>query len=214
VSEKRTEITAQVEQVLAPFWEEVDQLIASIQEDLHRRQKYPMQISREQVRFHAWLCRLIGARRVLEVGTYLGVSAAGFAQALPLDGHVDTIEISPEHADIAEEWFRKGGLADRITVHRGPALELVPQLQGPYDVCFLDGAKRDNLPLLELCVERTRPGGLILVDNAFLSGALGSNPGDPDQKGTLDALEFARKSDQLDAIVAPVADGILICRRL
>src|SRR3984893_4885900 len=131
MSEKRTEITPQVEQVLAPYWEKVDPLIESIQEDLHRREKYPMQISREQVRFHAWLCRLIGVRRVLEVGTYLGVSAAGFAHALPADGHVDTVEISPEHADIAEDWFRKGGLADRITVHRGPALELVPGLRGP-----------------------------------------------------------------------------------
>jgi caffeoyl-CoA O-methyltransferase len=214
MSEKRTEITPQVEQVLAPYWEEVDPLIESIQEDLHRREKYPMQISREQVRFHAWLCRLIGARRVLEVGTYLGVSATGFAHALPPEGHVDTVEISPEHADIAEEWFRKGGLADRITVHRGPALELVPGLHGPYDLCFLDGAKRDNLPLLKLCIERTRPGGLVLVDNAFSSGALGSNRDDPDQKGTLDTLEFALKSDKLDAVVVPVADGILICRRL
>src|ERR1700716_1287428 len=98
MSEKRTEITPHLEQVLAPYWEEVDGLIVAIQEDLHRRQKYPMQISREQVRFNAWICRLIGARRVLEVGTYLGLAAAGFAQALPDDGPVDTVEISDEHA--------------------------------------------------------------------------------------------------------------------
>jgi predicted O-methyltransferase YrrM len=214
MSEKRTEITPHLEQVLAPYWDEVDGLIVAIQEDLHRRQKYPMQISREQVRFNAWICRLIGARRVLEVGTFLGLSAVAFAQALPADGHVDTVEISPEHADIAAGWFREGGLADRITLHRGAALDVVPGLVGPYDLCFIDAAKRDNRALLDLCVERTRSGGLILVDNAFRSGALGTDDADPDDVGTMAALAFARSSDQLDSIVLPIADGVLACRRV
>jgi caffeoyl-CoA O-methyltransferase len=214
MSEKRTEITPHLEQVLAPYWENVDELIVAIQDDLHRREKFPMQISREQVRFNAWMCRLIGAKRVLEVGTYLGLSAVGFAQALPPDGHVDTVEISDEHADIAEGWFQKGGLADRITLHRGAALDVVPRLHGPYDLCFIDAAKRDNRPLLELCIERTRSGGLILVDNAFRNGALGTDPADVDDAGTMEALEFARSSDQLDSIVVPIADGILACRRV
>jgi predicted O-methyltransferase YrrM len=214
MSEKRTEITSSVERVLAPYWEEVDPLIASIQDDLHRRDKYPMQISREQVHFHSWLCRLIGARQILEVGTYLGLSASAFAQAIPVDGHIDTVEIDPDHAQIAEGWFAEGGIADKITVHRGPALEVVPGLSGPYDLCFLDGAKQDNVALLRLCIERTRVGGVILVDNAFRGGRLGADSDDPDDRGTLEALEFARASDQLDAVVLPVADGILACRRL
>lgn len=214
MSEKRTEITPSLERVLAPYWEEVDPLIASIQEDLHRRGKYPMQISREQVHFHSWLCRLIGARRILEVGTYLGLSATAFAQAIPAEGHVDTVEIDPEHAEIAEGWFATGGLSDKITVHRGAALDVVPGLRGPYDLCFLDGAKQDNVALMRLCIERTRAGGVILVDNAFRDGRLGADNQDPDDRGTVEALDFARTSDQLDAAVLPIADGILACRRL
>ena len=214
MSEKRTEITPHLEQVLAPYWEEVDPLIEAIQEDLHRREKFPMQISREQARFNAWICRLIGARRILEVGTYLGLSAVAFAQAIPADGHVDTVEISDEHADIAEGWFRQGGLADRITVHRGAALDLVPHLEGPYDLCFIDAAKRDNLALLRLCLERTRSGGLIMIDNAFRGGALGADGANGDDLATMEALDFARTSDQLDSIVLPIADGILACRRV
>jgi predicted O-methyltransferase YrrM len=214
MSEKRTEITPHLERVLAPYWDEVDPLIVAIQEDLHRRQKFPMQISREQVRFNAWMCRLIGARRVLELGTYLGLSAVAFAQALPPEGHVDTVEISDEHADIAEGWFLQGGLADRITVHRGAALDVVPGLPGPYDLCFIDAAKRDNRALLDLCIDQTRSGGLILIDNAFRSGELGTDATDADDLGTIEALDFARTSDQLDSIVLPIADGILVCRRL
>jgi caffeoyl-CoA O-methyltransferase len=214
MSEKRTDITPHLEQVLSPYWEEVDPLIIAIQEDLHQRGKYPMQISREQARFNGWICRLIGARKVLEVGTYLGLSAVAFAQALPADGHVDTVEISDEHADIAEGWFREGGLADRVTVHRGAGLDVVPRLSGPYDLCFIDAAKRDNRALLELCIERTRSGGLIMIDNAFRSGALGTDGADADDIGTMDALDFARTSDLLDSIVLPIADGILACRRV
>ena len=203
-----------MERVLAPYWDEVDPLIGAIQEDLHRREKYPMQISREQANFHGWLCRVTGVKRILEVGTYLGLSATAFAQAIGPDGHVDTVEIDPEHADIAEGWFRSGGLAGRITVHRGPALEVVPRLDGPYDLCFLDGAKRDNVQLLELCIDRTRSGGLILVDNAFRSGRLGTQTDDPEDAGTVAALEFARTSEALDSVVLPIADGIIACRRI
>jgi predicted O-methyltransferase YrrM len=188
--------------------------VLRIQEDIHKRGKYPMQISLEQVVFHAWLCRLIGARQVLEVGTYLGLSAAGFALAIGEQGHVDTVELETEHADIAEAWFRQGGIAGRIAVHRGQALDVVPRLRGPYDLCFLDGAKRDNQTLMELCIERTRAGGLILVDNAFSNGAI-VDPGESeDLLGTRQALDFARASKALDPVLLPVADGLLVCRRL
>src|SRR5258708_39743482 len=131
MSEKRTEITADLEEILAPYWDEVDPLIASIQEDLHRREKYPMQISREQARFHAWFCRLIGARKILEVGTYLRLSAVAFAQAIGPERQVQTVQIDPPHADIAECGFRTGRVPHPNTVHLGPALDVAPHLPGP-----------------------------------------------------------------------------------
>jgi predicted O-methyltransferase YrrM len=213
VSEKRTAVTPQLESYLIDYWGTADPLILQIQDDIHRREKYPMQISLEQVAFHGWLCRLIGARRVLEVGTYLGLSAVGFAQSLPDDGKVDTIEIDDENADIAEEWFRRGGLEGKIRLHRGPALEVVPGLTGSYDLCFLDGHKPDNRPLMEICIERTRPGGLILVDNAFNDAAV-ADLSQSGAEGARAALEFGRTSERLDSIVLPVADGILVSRRL
>ncbi|MFN2465944.1 MAG: O-methyltransferase [Candidatus Dormibacteria bacterium] len=212
MSERRTDVTPELERLLAPYWEAVDPLILRIQEDLHRREKYPMQISFEQVGFHGWLCRTLGVRRVLEVGTYLGLSSAAFALAMGSEGRVDTVEVSDEHADIAEGWFREGGIDGQVTVHRGAALEVVPTLAGPYDLCFLDGAKVDNPQLLDLCIERTRRGGLILCDNAFRSGNLGGD--EPDAVATRELLETARQDPRLDAVVLPVADGILACRRL
>ncbi|HEV3233860.1 MAG TPA: class I SAM-dependent methyltransferase [Candidatus Dormibacteraeota bacterium] len=213
MSEKRTEVTPELEAFMAPYWATVDPRITAIQDDIHARQKYPMQISLEQVALHGWLCRLIEARRVLEVGTYLGLSATAFALSLPDDGHVDTVEIDNDHADIAEEWFRRHRIESRITVHRGSALDVVPGLPGPYDLCFLDGYKPDNRALMEMCIERTRPGGLILVDNVFNDGNVvtGSDAG---AAGARDALELGRVSKELDSVVVPVADGLLVSRRL
>lgn len=200
-------MTPELEAFLAPFWDDADPLLKRIQEDIHRRSKVPMQISLEQVAFHGWLCRLLGARRVLEVGTYLGLSSAGFAQADP-GIQVDTIEIDPEHADIAEGWHREGGLQDRIRVHRGPALEVMAGLTGPYDLCFFDGDKNDNPGLIKEGIRLTRKGGVILVDNAFRDGRV---PTESDE-GTRRALELARELPELDPVVLPVADGILACR--
>ena len=198
MSEKRTDVTPEVEALLAPYWAGADPRVTAIQDDIHARQKYPMQISLEQVAFHGWLCRLIGARRVLEVGTYLGLSATAFALALPDDGHVDTVEIDDEHADIAEEWFRRGGVEAKVSVlpraGTGSGAEGPP---GPYDLCFLDGHKPDNRPLMELCIERTRPGGLILVDNVFNSDLTR----DDSATGARDALELGRTSDKLESVV-------------
>ncbi|MHB8510537.1 MAG: O-methyltransferase [Candidatus Dormibacteria bacterium] len=209
MSERRTQVSPELEAFLAPFWEAVDPLILRIQEDIHVRGKYPMQVSLEQVVFHAWLVRLLGARRVLEVGTYLGLSAAGFALAMGPEGHVDTIEVENEHADIAEGWFREGGINDRVTVHRGPATAVLPGLSGAYDLCFLDGNKDDNPTLLPLCIERTRPGSLILVDNAFRDGRVATE----DEQGTRATMDLARTLPGIDPVVLPVADGVLVCRR-
>ena len=212
MSERRTEVTPELESLLGGYWNYVDPLVGRINDDLHRRQKFPMQISFEQVAFHGWLVRLVGATRVLEVGTYLGLSGAAFALAMGDAGHLDTVEIDPEHADIAEGWFREGGIADRVTVHRGPALDVVPTLTGPYDMVFLDGEKTDNPRLIEMAIPRTRKGGLILCDNVFRSGALGGET--DDAVATRGLLAWARENAELDPVVLPVADGILACRRL
>ena len=208
MSERRTQVTPEMEEFFAPYWGSPDALLVEIQQDIHRRGKFEMQISFEQVAFHAWLCRLIGARRVLEVGTYLGLSSAAFAQAMGPEGHVDTVEFEPEHADIAEEWHRKGGLQERISVHRGAGLDVVPKLAGPYDLCFLDGDKAENPVLLAACIPLTRKGGLILADNAFRDGKVMTEETDATRR----TLALARELPGVDPVVVPVADGILVCR--
>src|SRR5581483_3469805 len=85
-----------------------------------------------------------GARRVLELGTYSGYAALSMAAALPPDGRVDTCEVDPEHAAVAQRYFDRSPYGDRITLHLGPALETIGRLDGPFDLVFIDADKANS----------------------------------------------------------------------
>ena len=101
----------------------------------------------------------IGARRVLELGTYSGYSAISMAAALPPGGHIDTCEIDESHAAVARRYVDEAGYADRITVHLGPALETISRLQGDFDFVFIDADKENYLNYYEAVLPRPRRTG-------------------------------------------------------
>lgn len=214
MSAGRTPVTPGLESYAAPLWRDVDPLLREIDDDVRARGLRATQISLEQCVLHGWLCRQFHLQTVLEIGTYLGLSAAAFALALPPEGHVDTIELDEDLAAAAEAWFRHGGLDGRITVHRGPACDVLPSLTGPYDACFIDGAKRQNVPLIRAAMARVRRNGLILVDNIFYAGLVLDSDPIPDARGARDAVAFVTSCEGLDPVLLAVADGLLVCRVL
>jgi predicted O-methyltransferase YrrM len=164
-------------------------------------------------RLLAVLVRAAGGRAVLEVGTFVGTSAAWMAQGLAPDGHIDTLEANPAHADRAEAWFARVGLADRITVHRGPAAETLPHLEpGAYDLAYIDADKVGYPAYLEQAVRLVRRGGLILADNVFQGGRLGGPPQEDDERAAAIRDYTARASAHSDLLTAvlTVGDGVTI----
>lgn len=160
----------------------------------------------------ATLVRAGGARRVLEVGTLFGYSATWMARALPEGGHLDTLELLDEHADFAEAVLRDANLAERVTVHRGPALGTLEALDGPYDLAFVDADKEGYPAYLDQCLRLVRPGGMIAFDNVAMAGRIA----DPDntEAGVLAMRELHERlvSDpRLHANVLPIGDGIAVC---
>ncbi len=200
----------QVKDFLASrYWQE-DDLLRSLCEDLERRGP-AIQVAPEAGAMMAVLVRAARARRVLEVGTLFGYSGVWIARALPPDGHLDTLELSDFHADAAEEWFERAGLADRITVHRGPAIEILPRLEGPYDLAFVDADKGGYPAYAELALERLRPGGILLADNMLWGGRVA----DPAERG--DGIEGIRALHEriahdpaLRSTVLPLGDGLSV----
>jgi caffeoyl-CoA O-methyltransferase len=121
-----------------------------------------------------FLVSVIGARKVVEVGTLAGYSAAWMARALPKDGRLDTIEYDPKHAAVAKENLRRAGVADRAHVHVGAGSAVLPTLEkhGPYDLCFIDADKPGYPDYARWAAKNVRSGGLVVCDNAYLFGKL------------------------------------------
>ena len=167
-------------------------------------------INPEQASLVQILLRLVGARRVVEVGTLAGYSALAMARALPPDGLLDTIELEPKHADFAETWIDKAGLSERVIVHRGAGAEVLAGLEtGLYDAAFLDADKASYPIYLEESLRLVRPGGLIMVDNAFAFGQLfHEQPTDPEAEAVKAFNEVMAADTRLASVIVPMGDGM------
>jgi predicted O-methyltransferase YrrM len=133
-----------------------------------------IQVSPPQGKQLYLLAKAIGARRMLEFGTLGGYSAIWLARALPQDGLLTTLEADPKHAEVAAASIERAGLAEKVDLRVGPALETLPGLEGeePYDLVFIDADKVNTPAYFEWSLERTRQGGLIVADNVVRGGAL------------------------------------------
>ncbi|MQX37948.1 O-methyltransferase [Roseospira navarrensis] len=173
----------------------------------------------EQAALLAFLARLIGARRTLDIGTFTGYSALAVAYALPPDGTVHGFEVSPEHAAIARRHWADAGLSDRLHLHLGDAeqsLSVLIDAQGPaaFDMAFIDADKERYPAYTEQALTLVRPGGLIVLDNMLWKGTV-ADPANVDEiPTTLRRLTAdLRADDRVDAMLLPLRDGLLLLRR-
>jgi caffeoyl-CoA O-methyltransferase len=190
------------------YWTE-DELLLEVKADIAERGPQ-IQVSAEAGRLLSLLVRAAGAKRVLEVGTLFGYSGIWMARELPADGRLDTIEIEKLHADAAEHWFERAGLSDRVTVHRGAGLDVLATLPGPYDVAFIDADKATYPEYIRQSLEKLRPGGMVIADNAIRRGRIAQPGGDADLDGTRGMHDLLAADSSLVATTVPVGDGLAI----
>jgi predicted O-methyltransferase YrrM len=142
----------------------------------------PIAVSPAQGKLLHILARMLGARRILEVGTLGGYSTIWMARALPDDGRLTTLEIDPKHAETARASLAKAGLGHKVEVKVGPALESLASLhaagEAPFDLVFIDADKQNNAAYFDWALKLTRPGALILVDNVVREGRVLNPDGD------------------------------------
>jgi caffeoyl-CoA O-methyltransferase len=155
-----------------------------------------------------------GARRVLELGAFTGVGALAMAAALPDGGRVTTLEVDPDHAAIARRHFDASPYGDRIELIVGDALQTMTQLEGPFDVVWIDAWKADYPAYYEAALEKLAPRGVIVADNLFRDGdALNPDRVDP---GTVGIREFARQvqaDERTDNVLLTIGDGVMLAWR-
>ncbi len=175
-------------------------------------------IAPEQAAFMEVLLRVAGASEVVEVGTLAGYSAIRMARVLPRGGRVRTIEIDPRHADFAELWIARSDVAERVELLRSSGAEaLAAMADGSADAAFVDADKTGYPGYLDALRRVLRPGGLLMVDNAFGFGTIleGETPEDSASVTALrrfnDHLAAAR---DFEAIIVPLGDGLWVGAQL
>nr|WP_295111365.1 O-methyltransferase [uncultured Caulobacter sp.] len=157
-------------------------------------------VSAAQGKMLALFIRMTGARRVLEIGTLGGYSTIWMARALPEGGRIDTIEFSPLHADVARANLAAAGVADRVALHQGAALDVLPGLEGPFDLIFIDADKPNNPNYLAWALKLSRPGTTIIGDNVVRGGAVADpDSQDPNVVGVRAFLDAIAQDPRLDA---------------
>lgn len=166
----------------------------------------------------AFLVRLTGARRVLEIGTFTGYSSLCMAEALPADGKLVACDVSQEWTAIARAYWEEAGIASRIELHLRPALETLAALEAaggePFDMAFIDADKENYPAYLRRSLGLLRPGGLVAVDNIYWGGAVGDPEiNDPETQAIRDCLRQAADDPALDHAVLPVGDGLLLVHK-
>ncbi len=179
-----------------------------------------MRMATEQGRFMAFLIELIGAKHVIEVGTFVGYGTLWMAEALPKDGRIVALDIEPRFAEIGRPFWRQAKVEDRIDLRIGPALESLAAMRkdggaGRFDMAFIDADKKNYPTYYEQCLQLLRPGGLLLIDNVFWDGAVADPEDTSAETAVIRALNTKILADaRVSAATVPIGDGLTIARKL
>jgi caffeoyl-CoA O-methyltransferase len=176
-----------------------------------------MQVAPEQGAFMTWLTRAMGARRAIEIGTFTGYSALCLARGLPDDGQLVACDLSEEWAKVGRPFWEKAGVAHKIELRIGPALETLRALprEPAFDLAFIDADKPSYRDYYEELLPRMRVGAAILVDNVLWAGAVVDPEANDEQTGAIrDFNDFVAGDGRVDCVMLPIADGLTLLRRL
>jgi caffeoyl-CoA O-methyltransferase len=161
------------------------------------------------------LSKMIQPERILELGTFTGYSAICLAKGLKENGKLITIELDDELEGLAQKYFVKAGLQQKIIPIIGPALEIIRSLSETFDLVFLDADKREYVDYYNLVFDKVRNGGYIIADNTLWSGKVLDvpSPGDEQTLGIIAFNELIKNDSRVEKVILPLRDGMTIIRK-
>lgn len=174
------------------------------------------EVSPEQAQFLALLVQITGAKYVLELGTFTGHSSLAMGLALPIDGKLITCDMEPKYTNIAEEFWIKAGINQKIELRLGPAMSTLDDLiekgrKSQFDMAFIDANKKDYDAYYERVLSLIRPGGLIVIDNVFWGGRVLDNKNDEKSTRSISNLNEKLKNDErISLSMLPLNDGVTL----
>ena len=179
-----------------------------------------MQIAPEQAQFMQLLLAMLGARRAIEVGVFTGYSALAIAMALPEDGHLVACDISEEYTAIAQPYWQRADMNNKIDLRLAPASETLDELLAgggaeDYDFAFIDADKESYSGYYEQCLALLRPGGVIAIDNALWDGRVADvYQVDEETSAIREVNKLIGSDTRVECSLVPIGDGLLLARKL
>ena len=167
-----------------------------------------------QGRLLKMLVTMIRPKMVLELGTYSGYSGLCIAEGLEEGAHLHTVEINDEQEDFTLPWFQRSPYADKITMHIGDAMDIVPRLGLTFDMAFIDADKRRYVEYYEMVLHHLAPGGYILADNTLWDGhVVEENVHDAQTLGIMAFNNLVAADERVEKVILPLRDGLTIIRK-
>ena len=159
---------------------------------------------------------MIKPRCILEIGTFTGYSALCLAKGLAEGGQLHTIEIDDELGPMAQKYFIKAGMADRIVQHIGDARQIIPSINQSFDLVFIDADKRDYCDYYQLVFDKIRVGGFLLADNILWSGKVvdPESANETQTRGIIEFNDLVQNDHRVRNVILPVRDGIMVLQKI
>ena len=167
-----------------------------------------------QGRMLKMFCSMMSAKRILEIGTFTGYSALCMAEALPNDGELHTIEINDEMEEFLLRLFETNGFSSKIKLHIGDASQIIPTLDGMFDVVFMDGNKRHYVQYFDVVFPKLREGGLIIADNTLWDGHVLEDSSDAQTVGIQKFNDLIMSDERVEKVIVPVRDGMTLIKKI
>lgn len=208
-------ISEELEQYIADHTSAQGSLLDELEKETWRKVLVPRMISGHvQGRALAMFSKMISPQRILEIGAYTGFSALCLAEGLKEDGILHTIEVNEELCDMQDRFWEMSGKGHQIRRYLGEALKILPELEGSYDLIFIDADKDNYLSYYEMSINLLRPGGFILIDNVLWSGKVVDESAQKD-KDTIKMQELNARiqaDSRVENILLGIRDGIMMVR--
>jgi caffeoyl-CoA O-methyltransferase len=192
------------------------ELLKALTRETHQKVLMPRMLSGHlQGRFLSMITQMLRPTSILEIGTYTGYSALSMVGGLSENGKLTTIDINEELEDMVKGYFEKSGHAQQIDYRIGNALEIVPNLDGPFDLVFIDADKINYYNYFTLVIEKVRQGGFIIADNVLWSGKVVRTEKkiDKDTQAILDFNRLTHEDHRVENVLLPIRDGLMVLRK-
>ena len=204
-----------IDQYAAAHSQDEPELLRDLYKETWQKALVPRMISGHfQGRVLSMISKLVRPSSILEIGTYTGYSALCLAEGLQKNGFLHTIDHNEELYDLQKKYFDRSPFKDQIKQYTGEALPILKQLEGPFDLVFIDADKSNYANYFDAVIEKMNPGGVILSDNVLWSGKVVETP-DPKDQDTMALIaynELVNKDARVESILLPIRDGLTVSR--